>query len=646
MTSAQQTDFILGTAGHIDHGKSSLIQALTGTDPDRLAEEKRRGITIELGFARLTLPDKTTMGVVDVPGHERFVRQMISGATGIDVALLCIAADDGIMAQTVEHIAVLELLKIPSLIVALTKIDLVDEEWVAFMTGEIREYLTTTAYGASPIVAVSSRTGEGLNALTDELSRVVHTARHTKKEAGARLPIDRVFSIKGAGTVITGTLWSGTVSEGDEVEILPSHLRTRVRSVQTHGVSVTEAHAGCRTALNVNALSTSQIHSGDFLITPSILDCTDRFNADLRYLGMFNSCSKPLKSNTPVRIAHGTREVLGRVLFADDTSSLSEGQHAFAQIRLDEPLPVLWQDRFIIRSYSPVHVIGGGVVLQTHPRRTTKLTKAERALLQALAEGDETAIAHAAFSLFSLPFTARDLAQASELNEKTAQRELDALVDAKDALRLSGAQTYYVSKSCLQKYRSGIENTLLKFHAENPFSTGISKEALRQRVAPDTSAACFDALLTYTVAAKAAVVSKGFVSHPKAGAGAQKQIEQTAQQLYEILHDAYKTPPSVSELLASTKFDTSLIYKALGALEQREVIRRINRDFYFDTKALDLFERLVRTRLAHSPATAAELRDAMGVTRKYAIPLLEYFDAHAVTRRENDLRMLNKPAKS
>ena len=641
MSEATQTDLVLGTAGHIDHGKSSLVLALTGTDRDRLAEEKQRGITIELGFARLVLTDGMKLGVVDVPGHERFVRQMIAGSTGIDLALLCIAADDGVMPQTTEHLAVLELLGIHTCVVALTKTDLVDEEWALFMAEEVRGRLSGTPYADAEIVPVSSRTGAGLPELQAALSRATRTTRRSKAGERLRLPVDRVFSIKGAGTVVTGTLWSGTAQTGAEVEVLPSGLRTRVRSVQVHGAPVERAEAGHRVALNLNAVSTDEVRPGDFLAAPGTASATDHFDASLSYLGVPGK-GKPLASGARVHVAHGTREVTGRVLLMDGQASLAAGEHAYAQIRLDEPLPVAWRDRFVVRSYSPVHVIGGGVVLRAHPRRTTTLAPGAEALLDALRAGDEMNVARTAFALASAPVSAAELARLSGLEEDAAARELEAMANSGSVVRLvsGGRVVRYATASLLQKQRSAIENALLKFHVENPSATGIAKEALRQRCLARVDASCFDALLDNAVAHGAAVVAGGEASHPKAGAGARKLEEQAATQLRDMLATAAGAPPTVGDLIATSGLDASLAHRALGNLEKQGLVRRINADFYFDAAALAAFEQAARTCLSASPATAAELKDAMGTSRKYAIPLLEYFDAQAITRREGDTRVL------
>lgn len=632
-------DLVLGTAGHIDHGKSSLVHALTGTDPDRLAEEKKRGITIELGFARLDLADKTSLGVVDVPGHERFVRQMIAGATGIDIALLCIAADDGIMPQTEEHLAVLELLGIPSCAVALTKADLVDDEWLAFMADEVRARLAKTLFASAPVVAVSSRTGRGLDELKNSLADLARTAQHAKADGPARLPIDRTFTIKGAGTVVTGTLWSGSFSVGDEVELLPSGIRTRIRSAQVHGEPVERAQAGHRTALNLNAVSTDEVRPGDFVVEPNAIEPTDRFDADVTYLGA-PGAAKPLESGARVRIAHGTREVTGRILFLGSTASLESGDRAYAQVRLDDDLPVAWRDRFVIRSFSPVRVIGGGVVLRAHPRRTTTLKPETETLLDALRSQDEQAAVRAAFALEDMPATASGIARSSGVAAPAAQAELDALADAGEIVRLEGRTVHYAAKRSLQKHRAALENTLMKFHAENPSSTGISKDALRQRVAPRATEEAFDALLADAQAAGAVIASGGEVSHPKAGAGAQKSLERAVERLGAALFDAGSAPPTVGDLIAACGLDSSLAHRALGELEKCGSAKRVSQEFSFDAAALARLEASARARLEEGPATAAELKEAMETSRKYAIPLLEYFDAKGMTRREGDMRYL------
>lgn len=639
---AAQPDLVLGTAGHIDHGKSALVQALTGVDPDRLAEEKQRGITIELGFAQLTLPDGTAMGVVDVPGHERFVRQMIAGSTGIDVALLCIAADDGIMPQTEEHLAVLQLLAIPTCVVALTKCDLVDAEWVDFMASEIRGRLANTPYASAAIVPVSARTGAGLDALREAIQQAAYATKTRTATETLRLPVDRSFTIKGAGTVITGTLWSGCAQVGDEVEIMPAGTRTRIRGIQVHGKPVDTAAAGHRTALNLNAVSTDQVRPGDFICTPGTLVPTDHFDADITYLGMPGS-DKPLESGTRVHVAHGTRECIGRVLLMDSVASIAPGQTLAAQIRTEEDIPVTYGDRFVIRSYSPVHVIGGGVVLRAHPKRTTNISSAEHELLAALRSDDATAAVKAAFDMAEFPVSAKEIARATGLPETTTSEQLTQLVEQRAALPLqasAAATPRFATKRMLQKLSGAIENALLKFHAANPTATGMAKDELRQACAPRCAPDAFDAVLAQTVAENRAVASDGLISHPQAGASARKLEEQNADALMSILANAGAKPPTVTELFEQANLAPKQGYKALGLLEKQGRAVKVNAEFYFGTEALSALEQAVRTKLSAGPANAADLKDAMGTSRKYAIPLLEYFDNAGVTRRGGDMREL------
>ena len=633
---------MLGTAGHIDHGKSSLIQALTGTDPDRLAEEKKRGITIQLGFARLELPDGRSMGVVDVPGHERFVRQMIAGATGIDVALLCIAADDGVMPQTVEHLAVLELLGVPSCVVALTKIDLVDDEWVEFMKDEVARALEATPYGGAPIVSVSSRDGRGLPELLDAVAAVAKRPVRSRETDAARMPIDRVFTVKGSGTVVTGTLWSGAVRVDDELEIMPHNTKARVRSVQMHGESVDEAGAGNRVAINLNAVKASELHAGDFLASPGAATLTDRFDARFSYMGTQSGADKPFPTGTRVHIAHGTREVTGRVLLMDGRSDLNAGESCYAQIRLDAPLPVANGDRFVARSYSPVHVIGGGSVLAGRPRRRTTLSQDETALLDALRSEDVQGACETALAMQRHPASIERIAADAGIEASLVREGLEEMARTGKALSLGGTPgACLATRAVLARDLSAIENELLRFHAENPLQTGMPKAMLSSRRFPRVEPDCFDALLKEAARTGRVVLSDGAVSHPSAAGGAKAAQEQAERAVLAALEKAGRTPPPVDDLIAGLDENPSLCKKALGALERSGDAVRIDASLCFARSAYDELEAAVRTLLeSTSCASASELKDAMGLTRKYAMPLLEFMDDRGVTVREGDARRL------
>lgn len=641
MAKHTQPDLVLGTAGHIDHGKSSLIMALTGTDPDRLAEEKSRGITIELGFAQLILPDGRTMGVVDVPGHERFVRQMIAGSTGIDVALLVIAADDGVMPQTQEHVAVLQTLGITSCVVALTKIDLVDDDWVEFMTGEVRTYLQQTSYADAPIIPVSSKTGSGLDDLRNAIQAACAATARTKQGTTLRLPIDRVFTIKGAGTVVTGTLWSGTARIDDPVEILPQGIICRIRSVQEHGEPVDYAQAGNRVALNLNGVKTDEVRPGDFLATPHTLQATDRFDARLTYLDTAKT-GKPLKTGSRMHIAHGTRESLGRVLFCDDIDALAPGQSAFAQVRLEEPLPVSYGDRFIIRTYSPMMVAGGGTVLLAHPRRRTTLSADEHILLQALDDHEDQTAVEAALRLQHLPVQASALAESLGMNAPQMSAHLDAAVQAKHALRLGTASdAYYTTQTARQRLVASIDRTLVDFHTEHPDATGMSKDALRQAIDARCTPACFDVVLAEASSANVALVVGGEVGHPRASGAARKAEEEAANTLLAALQSAGMAPPTVSALAEQAGIPLPTARKALAVLEHTGAVCRVSSELYFDAQQVEACKRAIAEHLnAEGDGTAASLRDVVGASRKYALPLLEYFDSIGFTTRKGDVRIL------
>lgn len=635
---------VLGTAGHIDHGKSSLVRALTGTDPDRLAEEKKRGITIELGFAQLKLPDGTAMGVVDVPGHEHFVRQMIAGSTGIDLALLVIAADDGIMPQTIEHLAVLRTLGVKTLVVALTKTDLVDEEWIAFVSGEIRTWLADTPYANADIVPCSSRTGAGLDELLRALQKAAARTGHSKFGRQLRLPIDRVFTIRGAGTVVTGTLWSGTARPGDLAEVLPGSLTSRIRSVQMHGQPVDAAPAGNRVALNLPDLKKEQIHPGDFLAAPDSLQPTDRFDARVTFIDTAGQ-GKPLPSGTRMHIAHGTREVQGRVLFMDGLKELASGQSAFAQIRLEEPLPVSAGDRFVIRTWSPVSVAGGGCVLLSYPRRRTRLTPNERELLQASESGDLQTAAIDAVKAQAQPVGAAAVARAIGTEREPVRRMLEEAVENRKLVRLGeagSAEATFATKSLRQRYVAGIERALVAFHAAHPGQAGLPKAHLAQQVAPHLEATAFEALLDEAVHDGKAIVVGGQVGHPASQGAARKAQEQEAQTLLGALQAGGAAPTMPPKLFDEAGLGAKTGQHALTTLVRDGRAVHIDGDLYLAADALERCKQAVCAHLETGGAgTVAALKDAMGTSRRYAVPLLEYFDTQGVTVRSGDIRSLS-----
>jgi selenocysteine-specific elongation factor len=628
---------VLGTAGHIDHGKSALVKALTGTDPDRLPEEKERGVTIELGFARLQLPSGRAMGVVDVPGHEKFVRQMVAGATGIDVVMLVVAADDGVMPQTREHLAIVDLLGISEGVVAITKSDLADTDWLELVRNDIERLLAGTSLEGAPIVSVSAKTGEGLPALLATLDTLAGETKARQANLTMRLPVDRVFTIAGAGTVVTGTMWSGSAVRDDAVEVYPSGLRGRIRGVQVHSTAVEKASAGQRVAMNLAGIERDEIRHGDVVATPGTLTVTDRFDARFTYLGSPGD-DKPFVSGARVHVNHGTREVLGRVLLMD-AERLAPGESALAQVRLEEPLAPRYDDRFIVRSYSPVYTVGGGVVLDAMPPRRTRLRADERELLEALLVHDLSTASFGLLASRSMPMTSAEVAAALGVPRPQVADELNR---AKLERLKVGGETAFVTGDALDALVSAIERELLAFHAENPKATGIATSALRDTVDRRLAPKAFDAVLEVAQSRGVVTVEAGRARHPKAAVSAMAAEQTASDALLPLLESQGLAPETVSELAAETGTDVGIARKVLGSLARDGRIVRISSELHFSADAMaSARESLTAYLLAHSTgASAGELRDALGVSRKYAIPLLEYFDAQGLTKRDGDVRVL------
>ncbi len=627
---------VLGTAGHIDHGKSTLVKALTGVDPDRLAEEKERGITIELGFAQLTLPSGRTMGVVDVPGHERFVRQMVAGATGIDVVVLVVAADDGVMPQTREHLAIIDLLGIPRGIVAITKADLADADWLELVAADVRELLAGTSIDGAPIVPVSARSGAGIPDLLAAIDAVAEDAEARHSNLPLRLPVDRVFTIAGAGTVVTGTLWSGAAKRDDQVELMPSGKRGRIRSVQMHGAQAEKAVAGNRVALNIAGLDTDDISRGDIVTEPGTLTVTDRFDARFTYLA---TEEKPFVSGTRVHVHHGTREVLGRVLLMD-AEALQPGQSGLAQVRLEEPLSPRYDDRFIIRSYSPMWTIGGGVVLDVLPPRRTTLKAHERELLDALLAHDLSGAALGLLASRAIPMTSAQVAAAIGVPRAQVADDLNR---AKLERLKVGGDTYFVTPEALESILGGTEVALLAFHDANTQATGLAIAALRDRVDRRLEQKVFDALLDMAIGRGLVVLAGGEARHPRAASTALAAESEATEKLLALLRQQGLAPLATAELAAEAGVDPGLARKVLGRLASEGQLLRLGPDLHFDAQAVaEARDAVVGHIREHGPILTKDARDLVGSSRKYILPLLEYFDQQGITKRDGDVRVLGR----
>jgi len=661
--------YILGTAGHIDHGKSALIRALTGIDPDRLPEEKRRGVTIELGFAQLALPDGTLLGVVDVPGHEKFVRQMVAGASGVDIALLVVAADDGVMVQTREHIRVLQLMGVTHLVVALSKCDLVDAEWRNLVALEIEELLEAHGYHDVPIVETSVTDGTGLDELVATIQATVATIQAKAGADVMRLPVDRVFTIEGAGCVVTGTLWSGVAKTGDTVEVVASRRTARIRTIQVHGIESPRAQAGQRVALNLAGIATDDIVRGDTVATPNSIQMTDRFDVALTYLGGeeggLSEIPGALKSGTRVHVHHAATTTLGRVYLLEG-APLAAGHEAFAQIRLETPIAAHYGDRFIIRSYSPTYTIGGGVILMISPHRQAKLGPADREILVALQERNLAAVVRGVMTLGGAPTTSAELAYRLGVTRS----EVAALLNSSDYERIKiASETWFVTAEGAQRIRDRIEKTLLAFHESNPDRIDMSIATLREQATGSLSGELFVAFIDRLVSDARIVADAGRARHLHAPQAAMVEQQRLAAAALPRLEAQGLTPEMLTDLAGALGCDPKTLARALAPLVDDGRLVRLAGDLYFSPAAIEQGAQRIRAFFAHGPvasasapgsgavsssentvtvdevptgATAAQLRDVLGISRKYAIPLLEYYDRTALTRREGDLRFLRQ----
>ena len=627
---------IVGTAGHIDHGKSSLVEALTGTHPDRLEEEKRRGITIDIGFAFLELGD-VRLGFVDVPGHERFVRNMLAGVGGIDLVLLVIAADESIKPQTREHYEICRLLEIQRGLVALTKSDLVDSDTLELVRLETEDFVRGSFLEGAPIVPVSSKTGLGFERLKEELRRSAEQVQPKDPTRYFRLPIDRAFAMKGFGTVVTGTLVSGSVRPEDEVELFPERRRIRVRGVHSGGRPVEQATAGQRTAVNLAAVELEQIRRGMVLAAPGLFEPTERLDARIALL----ASARPLKNHSRAHFHQGTAEAIAEVILLD-REQLAPGQACFAQLRLDEPLLVLPGDRFILRQFSPVVTIGGGEVLDALAPRHRRSDAAVQPFLETLGRGnrEETLAALASAHPSGLAL-AQIVARTGWMPAEV--RDAAAKLEPGRKLRIVSREPWVVaSAERLGALVRAISKEVESFHRANPLAEGISKEELRVRVGDDARPELFRAALDERIAAGQLAVAGDIVKRAGREIALQPEEARAREQMERAFESAGLTVPRVEEVLAKLPVDPKRAQRLLQMLVREQVLVKVAEDLVFHRSAI---ARLREMLAAYKKQQGERLpipafKELTGITRKYAIPLLEYLDRERITRRVGDERMI------
>lgn len=624
---------IIGTAGHIDHGKTWLVKALTGVDTDRLAEEKRRGITIELGFAQLVLEGGTRAGLVDVPGHEKFIRNMLAGAGEIDLCMLVVAADEGFMPQTEEHLNILSLLGLEKGLVVLTKADLVTPDWMEEIRADTRRRIAGTFLEGCPMLEVSAATGAGIPELRRALGELIAQTREKQIRGTFRMPVDRVFSVDGFGTVVTGTVIGGAVRVGETVELVPSGLRGRVRSLQVHGEGVDTACAGQRAALNLAGVKTGDIRRGESTVTPGSVAVTQMLDVRLRCL---KDAKRAIRSGSQIHLHHGTAVCQARVVLLD-RDALAPGECCYAQLRLAGPIAAQRGDRFVIRFFSPVETIGGGIVLDEVPLRHKRNDPAALAALtiREMGSDEEKVLQAAARQGTALP-TAAELAQAAGCGEETVR---DLAARGKLCQILPGR---YMESGVLDGLWAKCRGLLATYHDKNPLHAGMRAPELRQKLLRDAPAGGADALLAQ-FQAEGRLRRQG-----ERWALAEFQVRYTKRQaallaqLLERYRQGGMAPDTAEEMLAA--FPPAEQAEARRVLESAVTAGSLvmltpelfwHREIF--QRALDTLTALAQT----GPVTLAAVRDALGTTRKYALLFLEHCDRCRITRKEGDTRYLN-----
>jgi selenocysteine-specific elongation factor len=598
---------IVGTAGHIDHGKTALVKALTGADTDRLAEEKRRGISIDLGFAHLDVSPELRLGFIDVPGHERFVKNMLAGASGIDVVLMVIAAGESVMPQTREHFDICRLLGLRHGVIAMTKFDIADADTLELTRMEIEEFVAGSFLANAPIMAVSSITGAGIAELRDELARAAASASIKDASSFFRLPIDRSFSMRGHGSVITGTLISGILKIEDEVELFPSAKRARVRGLQIHGVPANQASAGERTAVNLAGIDSSEIQRGMVLAPPGLLETTTCIDTTFELL----PSARPLKHRAPVHFHAGTAEVEAEVRLLASLEPTKPGSRAHVRFLLREPLLILPGDRFIVRMFSPVVTIGGGTVLDAAPPRRIRRTMANLRLDQIEKDGlAAVAIQESAYGLTSAELIAR--------------------------CGLRFTERWCENSAKISLFKNVSSDILTRFHANKPLLPGMPKEDLRNLALPDSPPFLLDELLRRYPQFRVEGDIVRLASHR---ISLKTDESEAAAKIEALFRDAGLAVPSTAEVLSKSGIEPTRARSVLQMLLRDSKLIKINDELIFHPSAIEVLRGILAAHVGTRFAVP-DFKTWTGISRKYAIPLLEFLDREHVTRREGDTRIV------
>jgi selenocysteine-specific elongation factor len=628
-------NIIIGTAGHIDHGKTSLVKALTGIDADRLKEEKQRGITIDIGFADLVIDD-CRFGFVDVPGHERFVKNMLAGAHGIDLVMLVVAADEAVMPQTREHFDICRLLQVKTGLTVLTKADLVDEELLELAKEEVSEFVSGSFLAGAPIVAVSSKTGQGIEELKKELIKLASKTTSKTLSASPRLPIDRAFTIKGFGSVVTGTLTSGQLQIGDELDILPSGKRTKVRGLQVHNAATDKALAGQRTAVNLQGISLEEVERGQSLVPAGRFQITSMLDVELELLPNLN---KPLAQRTRVRLHHDTAEIMARVVLLGGME-LVPGQKMFAQLRLEEPTFALPRDRFIIRSYSPQITVGGGVIVDALPNKhRLKDAKAVEWLTKLSLANDLEQTALFLEMAGSKGMTLANLASRTGFTDEVLGKFIMELVKTGRILKLDSQNVYLLAKTGYEELKAKVLTLIKAFHKQEPLQAGINREEVKERIgfSVETFKIVIDRLIVEKLIASEKDILR-LASHQIALSGEEEKTKNLLETKFKEVGFQART---YDEVVKEFKLDANKLRRIYQILVNEQKLVKVA-EFVFHSEAIkEIINRIKKQKDKSTKLDVATFKDLTGLSRKHAIPLLEYFDIQKITRRVgNDREIL------
>lgn len=623
-------NIIIGTAGHVDHGKTALIKALTGIETDRIKEEKKRGITIELGFAYLDLPDGEKAGIIDVPGHEKFVKNMLAGAGGIDLALLVVAADEGFMPQTREHLGILSLLNISEGIIVVTKKDMVDEDWLEIVCDEVRQEVQGTFLENAQIIPVSSYTGEGIEQLRQAIFTMIDQKTQIKNlDVPFRIPVDRIFSVEGFGTVITGTLIEGTMKVGDPVTVYPSRIESRIRNLQVHSQDVQEAYAGQRVAVNLAGLKKTDLNKGDVIAVPDSMHTTMMIDIHLTVL---KDCDREIRNATRLHLYHGARDILCKIVLLD-RDSVGAGESCYAQLRLEEEIAVKTGDRFVLRFYSPVETIGGGVILDSNPFKHKRNDAAVLESLKLKEGGSDREKISAALRDYSARFETLDFLQIQTgIPKEQFEQQINKLIKDKVAFRVS--DNVVIHTDCLNRLKDSAVKLLESYHKENPLREGMKKDEFRNKLIKYEDISVVDKITDSLVNRK---VLK-YVNNCVALADFEVQQDNNQQEIENAFLQGGFSPESPDQIAA--RFPKVKNFKQVleslvntGKLVRVEEKILLHADYY--NKALTLAKEHVDQ---NGQITLAEMRDLMGASRKFAVAVLEYWDKRGITKKVGDAR--------